>query len=232
MWIIPSVCNRARLQPLVESALASNMRENVVCLFDIRGPAPYPDVPPNWTLVPAVASLSAAETVRIARLSAPKAESFGILPVDHRPLTPGWDAALTRAAGSWNVAFCNDIVSQGDHALGGADHLTGAFCLGGSLVQEVGDIIPSGMTLFDARVAWMALGQRLGLLRFLRSVVVEKTGEAPDELPLPPGIYDSDRRARLFRWLNDELRPLAARLREAMAREQQARVYAHADCAV
>lgn len=220
MWIIPSVCDRARLQSLVESAMATDMREDAVCLFDIRGAGPHPGLPPNWTIVPTVTALPASETVRLAQRSAPGAGTFGILAPTHRPVTPGWDVALSRAAGNWNIAYCNDVVSQGRHALGGADHLTGAFCLGGALVREVGHIIPAGMTLPDARVAWLALGQRLGLLRFLRTVVVEKIDGEDEVLPLPAGSYDADRRARLFRWLNDELRPMAARLREAIARDQ------------
>lgn len=217
MWITPSVCGRDQLVPLMTAARATGMSSPVTALFDIRDSAA--GLPPlaQWRLIPAVGRLAAADCLRIARLSAPMAGPLGFLPADHVPLTPGWDAALERAAGDWNIAYCNDLVSAGRHPVGGADRVTGAVCIGARLAREMGDVLPAGMTFSDARVAWATLGRTLGALRYLPGVEVEWRRErAIDERGYPA---DPESRARLFRWLNDDLRPLARRVREARAEE-------------
>lgn len=220
MWIVPSVLTRARLEPLMAASAATSMTSGVVCLVDIRARLDGLRAPPDWTLVPALGDMGPAETVRVAAAAAPPGGTArGLLPADHLPRTRGWDRALTVAAGDWNIAYCNDLVFGGRDPVNGADRITGAVCFGGELVREMGAIVPDGMTLADARIAWARLGTMLGLLRYLPDVVVERPLGAADESRPLPGRDHPERRARLFRWLNDEARPLAARIREAMARE-------------
>lgn len=228
MWIIPSVCGRGELAPLMTAARATGMSSPVTALFDIRDSAAGLAPIAQWRLIPAVGRLAAADCLRIARLSAPAPGPLGFLPADHLPLTAGWDVLLERAAGQWNIAYCNDLVSAGRHPVGGADRVTGAVCIGGRLAREMGDVLPVGMTFSDARVAWATLGRALGALRYLPGVEIEWRRErAVDERADPA---DPESRARLFRWLNDELRPLARRVREARAEEALAG--ADAACAV
>lgn len=217
MWIIPSVCGREDLAPLMHACRATAPLCAVTALCDIRVSAAGLPSLPRWRLIPALGPLAAADCVRIARLAGAAEGPIGFLAADHRPLTPAWDAALARAAGQWNIAYCNDLVSAGRHPVGGADRVTGAICIGAGLVREMGEVLPTGMTLADARVAWAALGRALGCLRYLSDVAVEWRPERSGEVRPLPGAEPPERRARLFRWLNDELRPLAARVREARA---------------
>lgn len=230
MWIVPSVCGRAQLAPLIDAGYETAMTAPLGVLFDIRDGAAGLYPPPDWRLIPAVGRVEAAECVRIAAMPRPAGETIGFLPADHVPLTPGWDRALERAAGRWNIAYCNDLVSAKRHPVGGADHLSGAVCFGGALADAVGPLIPAGMSLDDARIAWAALGRSLGALRYLKGVEVEWRRERAAAARVPGRRLDPDRRARLFRWLNDELRPLARRLREVRAADAVSR--ADESCAV
>ena len=227
MWIVPSAGGRppARPEPLrrgegplarlMEACRKTGMTGEAFCLLDITCDRARLEVPETWTVVPALSRVSPAEAARLAMLARPDAEHYGILTDDHVPRTKGWDRALGLAAGRWNVAYCNDLVHAGRDPRTGTAKVTGAVCLGGDLVREMGAAIPDGMTLADARRAWMALGRSLGLLRYLPGVVVERRRgekgpfEHPDEC--------AEGRARLFRWLNDEHRPLARRLRFAIS---------------
>jgi hypothetical protein len=219
MWIIPSVCDGARLEPLLAACRATGMIQPARCLVDLRRPFQHDPahgrrLPHDWTLIPALGVPEAAEVVRILRSSAPPAPFYGILPVDHRPLTPGWDRALSRAAGEWQIACCHDALTQGKTARGGMDRATGLVCIGGALAHAMGELIPAGMSLDDARLAWMALGRSLGIVRHLGTVAVDRR-PGPDYVAPRAELRE---RPRLFRWLNDEMKPMAARLREAMAR--------------
>lgn len=227
MWIIPSVLTRARVQRLIELTQDTGMTAGAVCLVDIREPRGALDLPANWTVVPALGPLSLSETVRIAMSAAPFARGHampvGILPADHAPRTRGWDRALEDAAGDWSIACSNDLMLAGCDWRTGEACATGAVCFGAGLVRVVGDIVPDGMSLTDARLAWTALGTSLRRLDYMPGVVVQAphagSDGSPRRKPDPmPGLIGDDR-AALFRWLNDDLRPLVARILEAMARE-------------
>jgi hypothetical protein len=222
MWIVPSVCGRAALVPLVAACRESGMTRPVSALVEIGASAAGLGRPANWSLIPAVGRLEPVDCVHIASLAAAPAEPIGILPADHSPVSDGWDVALERAAGRWNIAYSNDLLSAGKHPVGGADRVTGAVCIGGELARILRPVLPAGMTLADARIAWATLGRALGALVYLKGVVVEMRPERVAGAKDAALLRDPERRARLFRWLNDEVRPLVRKVREARAADAMA----------
>jgi hypothetical protein len=57
---------------------------------------------------------------------------------------------------------------------------------------------------------------------YLKGVVVEMRSERVAAAAPATFSRDPDRRARLFRWLNDEVRPLVRKVREARAADAMA----------
>lgn len=218
MWICAPADDAGSLREVMDACEETAMSVEVFCLTDMALEHAYRRLPANWTLVPAVGRVGLADAVELARLARPAEPAYGILPPGHLPRTRAWDTALSLAAGRWNVAYSNDLFEGGRHPMTGLDKVTGAVCLGGELVREMGSIIPRGLGYAEAAMTWVSLGRALGLLRYLPDVVVERQLDYPAGGDPAPEA-DELARARLFRWLNDEARPLIRRVRRAISRE-------------
>lgn len=89
--------------------------------------------------------------------------AVGFLGDDHRPRTPGWDEALTRALPG--VAYGNDLFQ-------GAN-LPTAVVMSAGIVQILGYFIPPGLTHLYFDDFWLTLGRELHALAYLPEVIIE-----------------------------------------------------------
>lgn len=222
MWIAQPLAGHAALKRFLDACSRTGMTEDLLVLADLRIKFPRTDFPPNCHLVPVLGPVSFNDTVAIARGLKPDAAYLGFLPSGYLPRSPCWDTRLASAAGDWNIAQANDLHHLGRHPLTGLPAITGAVALGGKLARAI-DVVPKGMEWAQAAATWSHLGRALGLLEYRRDVVIENTDWAAGGRASVPADFGGDPQARLFRWLNDEARPLIRDLRFEIGRDQRRR---------
>jgi hypothetical protein len=89
----------------------------------------------------------------------------GFMGDDHRVRTPGWDYALTRAAGPWGIAYGDDGI-QGEA-------LPTAVVLAADIVRTVGHIVPPTLQHMYIDNYWRELGIRIGRLIYMPGISIE-----------------------------------------------------------
>jgi hypothetical protein len=101
----------------------------------------------------------------------------GFMGDDHLPLTPDFDALLCDALDEMTAGMV-----YGDDLLQGENLCTAVF-LSKSIVDALGFMVPPQFVHMAIDLYWHALGQALGILRYLPNVVIEhrhhSTGKSP-----------------------------------------------------
>ena len=126
----------------------------------------------------------------------------GFMGDDHRPRTPGWDAAYIEA-----LAEMGTGIVYGDDLLQGAA-LPTQVAMTSDIVEAMGGMAPGGLVHMYLDNLWKAVGERLGCLRYLPDVVVEHLHPAAGKAQWDaryaevnaPEVYAADK-ARFEAWL-------------------------------
>jgi hypothetical protein len=139
---------------------------------------------------------------------------LGFMGDDHRPRTPGWDAAYVEALTEMGTG-----IVYGDDLLQG-ERIPTQVAMTSDIVEAMGGMAPGGLVHMYLDDLWKAVGERLGCLRYLPDVVVEHLHPAAGKARWDdryaevnaPEVY-ADGRARLDAWLaSGELDAVADRL--------------------
>lgn len=152
---------------------------------------------------------------RHARHYAPSYAALGFMGDDHLPETDHWDQAILGALaelGGAGLAYADDGL-QGPR-------LPTAVFMSSCLVDALGWMVPPTMRHLYLDNYWLALGRRLGRIRYLPRVVIRHhhpvAGLAPDDQTYAeansPARYEQDRKA-WEAWVVERLEGDVARVR-------------------
>ena len=185
IWILPTRGRPARCQEVLDACAATGMRSRAVCFID-GAAEPYANVrwPSNWSPVVLRDHHELAGVLRRALTEWPDEDAYGFLTDGVLPRTPGWDAALGRAAGSWRIAIANDNWHAGPASDANA-RLSGAIAFGGDLLRTLGWWVPEGFIHLYVDDVWEHLARRLGVWAFCPEVRVTNRHFANPRAPRP-----------------------------------------------
>jgi hypothetical protein len=103
----------------------------------------------------------------------PHAGFYGWLADDTYPATPGWNLALERAAGDWQLSYAADGGYINPADLHAGTYFSSGLCWGGELVRTVGWWALPGLKAAWIDIAWADIVSPLGLHRYLPDVLVD-----------------------------------------------------------
>lgn len=219
MWILPSRSRPENLERFIGAYLDTGAGAKVYVRLDECDPHIEQNVklsglmPRHWTLVVGKrVRMPGALNEAFERF--PNELSYGIMGDDIVPRTELWDVRLNLAAGKWNIVYGDDLQN-------GESHATHPL-MGGDLARAIGWLaLPNLVHLYNDTV-WMAIGTRLGVLKYCPAVVMEhmhfSNGKAPfdsiykrevegvDYASLDNEVFDN--------WEQSELDALCERLKE------------------
>lgn len=144
--------------------------------------------------------------------------AIGFMGDDHRPRTPGWDAAMDAALREMGtgLVYGNDLFQR--------EALPTAVAMTSDIIQTLGYMHPPGLIHLFLDNYWLGLGQQLGRIRYLPDVVIEhvhplaKTAEwdAGYREVNSTAMYARDH-ATFLRWVREDSAAAVAKLREMIA---------------
>lgn len=125
----------------------------------------YEDLPVDLVVAPRLGLGATLNKLAVAEAAA--YETVGFMGDDHLPRTPGWAWTITdtlRAMGR-GIVYGNDLM-QGPN-------LPIAVFMTADIILGLGYMCPPGCRHLFLDNAWKAIGERLGCLRYLPTVVIE-----------------------------------------------------------
>ena len=169
MWFVPTRLRPHRLQKFLDGCVTTGMTMPGLIVVDGEDGGDYSGVrlPANWRIETAPRRAEVCGRMEAYFQAHPAAAFYSIVNDDVVPETPGWDVALAREAGDWNVAYPWDTLTV-DKAVPPGQPWRGVatqFMVGGCLARAVGSFALGFLhTMVDR--AWMDIGEGLGRLRF------------------------------------------------------------------
>src|SRR5262245_47789154 len=138
MWILPSYKRPERCKEVLAACVAKGMSTPGILIIN-GDPEGYDfELPDGWTRHHEASNIGFAAALNRGVELAPDRPWYGVLSDDTYPETDGWDLALIEAAGSNNIAHCND---QWHADLGRA---AGIVVIGGVLTRALGFLTVPG----------------------------------------------------------------------------------------
>lgn len=188
MWMIPTRGRPEDMAALINAATSTGSPRAAV-MIDQDDPAPYNSIgwPPGWHVHYALDHLELAGALNRLFEFYPDEPFYGVLADHARPRTPGWDKTVAEAAGDWNIAYTDDGWLHGRRQDDPSrPRICGAIALGGKLVRAAGWLIYPKLVHLYVDDVWEAIGEDLGLLKYLPHVLSavdrpETTGRPRDE---------------------------------------------------
>lgn len=204
MWILPTLGRPARAQETLDSIAACGDASEGIVLADPGEAAAYAALraPDGWRVHIRPAGLSLGATLNWAFARWPDEPWYGCISDDSIVRTPGWSAALVRAAGR------NGFANSGD-GWQANKRLHGAVAFGGELLRAFGAWTPPALVHCFIDDAWERLAAALGNWTHLPQVLVEHRhcgngkAEVDSTYRQAYSSFDDDRRAFQL-WARDE----------------------------
>lgn len=100
----------------------------------------------------------------LSELFVSDSDHLGFLGDDHLPGTPGWDTALTAAAGPTGMAYGNDLIQ--------CANLPTAVVMSAAIPRALGYMAPPELAHLYVDNVWLDWGREVGI-RYLSDVVIE-----------------------------------------------------------
>jgi hypothetical protein len=120
-----------------------------------------------------------------ARRYAGQYQAIGFMGDDHLPRTAAWDTLVLAALAELGPAG----MCYGDDRLQGPNLPTAVF-VGSCLIEGLGWLVPPTLRHLYVDNYWLALGRRLGTIRYLPGVVVEHLHPAARKAPWDAGYQE------------------------------------------
>lgn len=118
-------------------------------------------LPENWVMLVAPKRGEVGGRMEDYFKTLGSADFYSIVNDDVVPLTPGWDVALARKAGLWNVVYPDDTLN--------GERMATQFVVGGELVRAVGSFSLGFIhTMVDR--AWMDIGRAVDRLIYVPEI--------------------------------------------------------------
>lgn len=217
MYFVPTRGRPDRLQKFLNGCVETGMTMPGLIVVDGKDGGDYSRVrlPKNWTLQVAETRAEACGRMENYFKRHQSADFYAMITDDVVPLTKQWDQSLALAAGDWNMAYPDDMISGKDMATN--------FVIGGKLVRTVGSF---GLNFIHTMVdrAWMDIARNIGRLIYCPSIKLRHDHWSVDRAPRDATyqrqfkgqdtrIYD---RKRYDRFISRDLAPLTQEITKMM----------------
>lgn len=174
MWALITRGRPARAQLCLDSYDRTGQREMGVVVADGTKEEGKGYIgtrlPPNWIFSHTGAHCELGECLNRAFNHRPIDPWYGFLTDGCVAVTPGWEAALIEAAGSWGIAYLNDQWKAGpieEGHLAPVGRMAGPLVFGGELLRALGWWAPPGFVHLYIDDVWEMLARGLGNWRYL-----------------------------------------------------------------
>lgn len=216
MWLLPSKDRPERAQAAIDAMVRHGIKAPGQVLYSGAGYR-WLDLPDGWEAI-AADDLRCLPACDLGYRRRPDAPWYGFASDDMAAQTADFEAALSKAAGRFNIACADD----GWQFTTASDKLPGFFVLGGDLVRAVGWIAPPGLQHSFIDNAWHDIGAALGAIVMLHNVMLAHehawNGRAKMDATYRANYADIERDQEIYTlWRERDLAPAVDRVKKAMA---------------